>query len=76
MRFPDRSSGSASPRFSRQSRMQGRFVRTHDDPGVGAADEMLAVAVHFESSNIELSHVFLLIEHHNDGQSILVIDTK
>ena len=39
MRLPDRSSGSASPRFSRQRRIQGGFVAAHDDPGVGAADE-------------------------------------
>jgi hypothetical protein len=38
MRLPDRSSGSASPRFSRQGG-PGRLHRAHDDAGVRAADE-------------------------------------
>ena len=37
MRVAERSSGSASPRFSRQRAEQGGLVVTHDDAGVGAA---------------------------------------
>ena len=43
MRLPERSSGSASPRFSRQSRSEGGLVVAHDDPGIRAADEAPAV---------------------------------
>ena len=39
MRLPDRSSGSASPRFLAPEADQGGFIAAHDDPGVGAADE-------------------------------------
>ena len=39
MRLPDRSSGSASPRFLAPEADQGGFITAHDDPGVGAADE-------------------------------------
>ena len=42
-RLPERSSGSASPRFSRHSRSQGGLVLAHDDPGVGAADEVAPI---------------------------------
>ena len=44
MRLPERSSGSTSPRFSRHRRRSAAFVIAHDDPGVGAADEALAVS--------------------------------
>ena len=36
---PDKSSGSASPRFSRQRR--SRVASSHDDPGIGAANETM-----------------------------------
>jgi hypothetical protein len=38
MRLPDKSSGSASPRFSPKSD-QSCFIAPHDDPGIRAADE-------------------------------------
>jgi hypothetical protein len=38
MRLPDKSSGSASPRFSPELD-QGRFVAAHNDSGVRAADK-------------------------------------
>ena len=38
-RLPDRSSGSASPRFSRQRRREGGLITSHNDPGVRSADE-------------------------------------
>ena len=44
IRLPERSSGSASPRFSRQSRSRAASSRPHDDPGVRAADEGAAIA--------------------------------
>ena len=43
MRFPDRSSGLGFAALLPPKPEQGRFVRTHDDPGVGAADEIAAI---------------------------------
>ena len=40
MRFPDRSSGVGFAAFFPPKPEQGCFVGAHDDPGVGAADEM------------------------------------
>ena len=44
IRLPDKSSSSTSPRFSRHSRKRAAGVVPHDDPGVGAADEVAAVS--------------------------------
>ena len=41
---------------------QGRFVRTHDDPGVRAADEMFAVAWHGLSTHRISSNPFPIVK--------------
>src|SRR5262249_11413829 len=43
MRFPERSSSSASPRFLAPEPNQGGFIVAHDDPCVRAADEETAL---------------------------------
>ena len=53
MRLPDRSSGSTSPRFSRQAK-KGGLVVAHDDPRVRAADEVAAIGS-FDRESCDLS---------------------
>ncbi len=47
MRLPERSSGSSFAAFFPPQPQQGAFVLAHDDPGIGAADEVSPIQAIF-----------------------------